>query len=1160
MIQQTSRRIGRACAAMIVCLLTAAASIAQAGSAGSPQWSAEFAAPTTNGQILAHAVFNDGTGPALYCGGSFTEIGGVFARGLAKWNGVTWSEVGGGVGGGGYYASYTVKSLEVFTFGATTHLYVGGSFSSVGTGTSLLSVNSIARWSGVAWSALGTGLIGPYNYAGEARAMAVHNAGSGNALYVGGAFDTAGGIVSTNIARWTGSAWQAVGGGLNGPVNDLEIYTTALGTHIYAAGSFYNSGINIPNAVARFTGSAWAALAAGLNNPVSCMAVHDDGTGPALYVAAGNHPYGPGAPFYVGNASGFAARWDGSAWSLAGSSPAGINYMKSFHDASGTTLWATGSFTFVAGVPSTSMARFDGLSWTDGSYGASVGGSLASYNDGSGSQLWCGMKRLVSGQWIAPGSGILSNSSPTVAALRSIDTGAGEVIAATGSFGVSASQTGGVTYDRTAWSKLGASNLYPNVSYPYSVGGRAIAHGDIGGGAKLYLGGDYTVSGPGFNYASGVLEIDGENVVPLSGLTGVRALAIYDDGSGPALYAGGAFNLSSLYGYGLVAKWTGSSWLPVGGGLFASGSTAVDAMIVHDDGSGPKLYVGGTFTNSQSGVSLGNIACWDGTAWSSVGNGVSGGSVQAFTEYAASGPPRLIIGGSFTHTGTTPRAALAAWDGAAYSDLGVVAGSNSSVKALTVHDDGLGVRLYAGGSFPSIGASSQPALAKWDGTSWSNVGGPLTGFPGWDPYLQVFYAVPPVVAALASSQLGGPSLYVGGQFALAGGFASANIARLARPGPMLFGPPTAIVGETIVYELNTPSPFMPYVLDATLAGASPGVPIGGGLVIPMNPPWLNLQFGNLLPGAFTNAFGVSDGFGSASAMVTLPAFPFLAGLTLTASYATLDPFGPFGVGAIAPPRATTFVPAEPTPVSVTPPFGSSAGGRPVVVYGAGFTTGSTVRFDGVAATAVVVAADGNSLTCLTSAGATGDAVVRVVGANGAWGQATGLYTYTPPLSVASIVPASAPAGTLTVVSGDGFQPGATVVCGGVPATNVVVDMNSTPNTLTFARPSGVVCGGVSTVSLPDGQSTSAAYNPVPTALLYFNGSGPASGGGQFFIVGSGFLPGTTVSVGGAPATLLSTTTTVLLCAAPSGVVGNAPITVTSPGGCAAANVGTYIYY
>ncbi len=117
----------------------------------------------------------------------------------------------------------------------------------------------IAKWDGSAWSALGSGMDSTVN------ALAVDGSGDlvrrgqfhhrrgrerqlhcqvgrqhlerrwardeqyclrpgcdglGN-LYAGGDFTTAGGVSANHIAKWDGSAWSALGPGMNGTVNAL---------------------------------------------------------------------------------------------------------------------------------------------------------------------------------------------------------------------------------------------------------------------------------------------------------------------------------------------------------------------------------------------------------------------------------------------------------------------------------------------------------------------------------------------------------------------------------------------------------------------------------------------------------------------------------------------------------------------------------------------------------------------------------------------------------------------------------------------------------------------------------------------------------------------------------------------------------------------------
>ncbi|MFZ8927401.1 MAG: hypothetical protein ACO3CU_11660, partial [Candidatus Nanopelagicales bacterium] len=50
-------------------------------------------------QVGGVAGLDDGLSSALFAGGTFTTIGGTSVNHLARWNGVAWSSVGGGVDG-----------------------------------------------------------------------------------------------------------------------------------------------------------------------------------------------------------------------------------------------------------------------------------------------------------------------------------------------------------------------------------------------------------------------------------------------------------------------------------------------------------------------------------------------------------------------------------------------------------------------------------------------------------------------------------------------------------------------------------------------------------------------------------------------------------------------------------------------------------------------------------------------------------------------------------------------------------------------------------------------------------------------------------------------------------------------------------------------------
>jgi hypothetical protein len=198
--------------------------------------------------------------------------------------------------------------------------------------------------------------------------------------------------------------------------------------------------------------------------------------------------------------------------------------------------------------------------------------------------------------------------------------------------------------------------------------------------------------------------------LPGSGLTGVtQSLCVYDDGSGANLYAGGYFN---NYSQAHVVRWNGSTWSIA---AHANGFGQVYALLAWNDGSGEKLYAAGQFLTFDNTVSAKNIACWNGTNWAPLGQGTDS-AVYALAVFDDGSGPKLYAGGAFSNAGGAPAARVAKWDGSQWSAVG----SNlpGTVKSLAGYDSGSGPQLYAGGYF---------GLRKFDGATWSMVGGNVTG-------------------------------------------------------------------------------------------------------------------------------------------------------------------------------------------------------------------------------------------------------------------------------------------------------------------------------------------------------------------------------------------------------------------------------------------------
>ncbi len=336
-----------------------------------------------NGSVLAIAV----SGNDLYVGGGFTNVAGIAtADFIARWNGSTWSALGSNGSGNGALNSW-VQVLAV----SGSDLYVGGDFDNA---AGIATADHVARWNGSTWSALGSNGSGDGALNGEINALAV----SGTNLYAGGGFTDAAGIATADsVARWNGSAWSALGSNIAGTDGALKGYVTDLavsGNDLYVGGGFTNvAGIATADFIAKWNGSTWSALGSNgsgngaLNNSVGVIAV----SGSDLYV---------GGKF--DNAAGIAtaddvAKWNGSTWSALGSNGSGDGALNGNVDAlavSGTDLFVGGGFTDAASIATADyVAKWNGSAWSALGANGSGNGALNDWVYGlaiSGTNLYMG--------------------------------------------------------------------------------------------------------------------------------------------------------------------------------------------------------------------------------------------------------------------------------------------------------------------------------------------------------------------------------------------------------------------------------------------------------------------------------------------------------------------------------------------------------------------------------------------------------------------------------------------------------------------------------------------------------------------------------------------------------------------------------------------------
>lgn len=706
-----------------------------------PSWLPTFGGePGANGTIRAMTVFDDGSGAALYIGGNFSAAGRMEASRVAKWDGTSWKPVGSGVEGD----IPIVAALTVFDDGNGKRLVAAGRLTTAGG----VAANNIAQWDGSNWSALGSGLD---NFV---SAIAVFDDGTGAALYAGGSFGNAGGVPASNIAKWNGSSWSPVGGGLNNTVLALTVFDDGGGAALYVGGGFTTAGGVSVNRIARWDGTTWTGLGSGMDSWVYALRAFDDGTGAALY-AGGLFTTAGGVTAHN------IAKWNGSSWAEVGNAAFSmgsnnvIYSLEEYDDGSGPALYAGGSFTTAAGLAANHIAKWDGLSWSTLDSGVNtVVYALSAFDDGGGEALFVGGSFLRAGDlgvsriarwngsdWSEVGDGVTAS----IGALEVFDDGSGPALFVSGVFwGV-----GGVPgtehiakWDGSNWSALGSG---------LNSAARALKVFDDGTGAALYVGGVFQTAG-GIP-ASNVAKWDGLNWTALGqGMNGgVEAFTEFNDGSGNVLIAAGAFTTAGGVEAKRFAFWNGSHWAPVGtafGSNISGGS--VSALTVYDDGIGPALFAGGSFTFV---LSTKHVARWSGSTWHTVG-GDTDGTVLTMTVFDDGSGPALFVGGRFTSAGGVTARNLAKWDGSNWSALSsdmTHPSGFTSVSHMIVFDDGTGSALYVGGVFTTVDGVVANNVAKYDGSDWAALD---SGTNGGVSALTVF------------DDGDGPALFAGGSFSI----------------------------------------------------------------------------------------------------------------------------------------------------------------------------------------------------------------------------------------------------------------------------------------------------------------------------------------------------------------------------------------------------------
>ncbi|MBI4718508.1 MAG: hypothetical protein HY763_11930 [Planctomycetes bacterium] len=729
-----------------------------------PEWTPGFNRPGLDGYDGPMAVFDDGTGPALYVAGRFTTAGPVVTPNIARWDGHGWSAVGPGLPG-------SVTELAAIDSGENAGLYAvswvytqtgeswlmdrwnGNTWTRLssmevdhliayddGTGATLFAVSnlctggtpsgwSVCRWDGTEWVAV-TGTLTRFVYA-----LAIFDEGTGPAFYVGVTAPAILGPPNRIVLKWDGNSWVDVGSGAApqdvGRVNQLLVLDDGSGPALYAAGSFASIDGVGTNSVARWDGHAWSAVGSAsesdtLGGTVVATAVFDDGAGPALYASWEYRTSSFHTRYGV-------ARLDGSTWVRLGYFLyGGPNRLQPFHDKTGPALYARGLFYGVGDLEADKIVKWDGRQWSllldsATNYVGYEPVAFATFDDGSGPALYAGGSFEFAGgvrvnhvaKWDGAGWRALGNGTAEhVSDLETFDRPEPLLIA------------------------IGGTSLSPRQGW-----------------MNTWNGTEWTLAAMANDY--------------------MTSLAVFDDGRGDAVYVGGRFSSVDGVPAKTVARWDGFGWEPVGN---PPGPEALTLVVV-DVGKGPALYAA-----LWDAAGDGRIAAWDGTEWTIIEELGNSGGVSTLIGFNDGRGEALYAIGGFS-AGDVAWEGIARWDGVAWESLG---GGLQTLPLdhsdwihfgpAAVFDDGTGPGLYVAGHYYDAGGVPVRHLARWDGVAWSSPAGGV----------ETKYLIPPGehwgyprTTALAGFDDGsGPALFVGGSFTRAGGvdgLPSYNVAKLSVP-------------------------------------------------------------------------------------------------------------------------------------------------------------------------------------------------------------------------------------------------------------------------------------------------------------------------------------------------------------------------------------------
>lgn len=189
-------------------------------------------------------------------------------------------------------------------------------------------------------------------------------------------------------------------------------------------------------------------------------------------------------------------------------------------------------------------------------------------------------------------------------------------------------------------------------------------------------------------------DVIGQTATKFGGPADIHAMVAYHDGQSMALYVFGSFYTVNGAPALTFARWDGQTWTgPWPDGI--GGWTGQPLLKTYDDGSGLKLYT--NFQPAINGVNNRGLHRWDGTTWEFLGGSTASlpetNGLHVFDDGTG---PGLYITGTFPDFGGVPGRSIVRYDGNGFH---TVPGSNlwTSVTGYGVIRDERGESLLIRG-------------------------------------------------------------------------------------------------------------------------------------------------------------------------------------------------------------------------------------------------------------------------------------------------------------------------------------------------------------------------------------------------------------------------------------------------------------------------------